>query len=155
MYCTYHRDKGHTTEQCRVLKDHLGQLVKVGYLKEFVVDSGNRDATQGSQQKRNPLPPPLGVIEVIHTAPRSVATTRGVLTVTYTEGQSLGKRMKVSWYVISFDEEDLKGMIHPYDDALVVTARISGFVVKRVMMDQGSRANVMYLDLFKGLRLKN
>ena len=33
--------RGHTTEQCRVLKDHLGQLVKAGYLKEFVVDSGN------------------------------------------------------------------------------------------------------------------
>ena len=42
LYCTYHRDKGHTTEQCRVLKDHLRQLVKAGYLKEFVVDSGNR-----------------------------------------------------------------------------------------------------------------
>ena len=24
LYCTYHRDKGHTTEQCLVLKDHLG-----------------------------------------------------------------------------------------------------------------------------------
>ena len=22
-YCTYHWDKGHTTEQCKVLKDHL------------------------------------------------------------------------------------------------------------------------------------
>lgn len=22
--CTYHKDRGHTTEQCRVLKDHLG-----------------------------------------------------------------------------------------------------------------------------------
>ena len=64
LYCTYHRDKGHTTEQCRVLKDHLEQLVKAGYLKEFVVDSGNRDAGQGAQQKRNPLPLPLGVIEV-------------------------------------------------------------------------------------------
>ena len=41
LYCTYHRDKGHTIEQCWVLKDHLGQLVKTGYLKEFVVDSRN------------------------------------------------------------------------------------------------------------------
>ena len=24
LYCTYHRDKGHTTEQCLVLKDHQG-----------------------------------------------------------------------------------------------------------------------------------
>ena len=23
LYCTYHREKGHTIEQCRVLKDHL------------------------------------------------------------------------------------------------------------------------------------
>ena len=33
LYCTYHRDKGHTTEQCRVLKDHPEQLIKAGYLK--------------------------------------------------------------------------------------------------------------------------
>ena len=41
LYSTYHRDKGHTIEHCRVLKDHLGQLVKAGYLKEFVVDPGH------------------------------------------------------------------------------------------------------------------
>jgi len=76
LYYTYHRDKGHTTEQCRVLKDHLGELVKVGYLKVFVVDSGNRDAGYGVQQKRNPLPPPVGVIEVIHAALRGVTITR-------------------------------------------------------------------------------
>ena len=28
LYCTYQRDKGHTTEQCKMLKDHLKQLVK-------------------------------------------------------------------------------------------------------------------------------
>lgn len=37
----------------------------------------------------------------------------------------------------------------------MVTARISGFLVKRIMIDQGSRVKVMYLDLFKGLGLKN
>ena len=83
LYCTYHRNKGHTTEQCRVLKDHLGQLVKARYLKEFVVDTGNRDAGQGTQQRGNPLLPPLGVIEVIHVAPKGTAMAgrREVLTV--------------------------------------------------------------------------
>ena len=43
LYCTYHKDQGHTTTQCRVLKDHLEQLVKAGYLKEFVVDLRNHE----------------------------------------------------------------------------------------------------------------
>ena len=53
-----------------MLKDHLGQLVKAGYLKEFVVDFRNQGAEQGALQKGNRLPPPLGVIEVIHVASR-------------------------------------------------------------------------------------
>ena len=48
LYCTYHRDKGHTIEQWRVLKDHLGQLVKAGHLKEFVVEFRNRGAELGA-----------------------------------------------------------------------------------------------------------
>ncbi|XP_050248757.1 uncharacterized protein LOC126696010 [Quercus robur] len=49
LYCTYHRDKGHTTEQCWVLKDHIGQLVKARHLKEFVLDSGDRVAGQDNR----------------------------------------------------------------------------------------------------------
>ena len=78
LYCTYHRDKGHMIEQCRVLKDHLGQLVKARYLKEFVVYSGDRGTGQGTQQRGNPLPSPLGVIEVIHAALRSLTVTRRI-----------------------------------------------------------------------------
>ena len=48
----------------------------------------------------------------------------------------------------------MEGTIQPHDEALVVTAKINVFIVKRVMVDQGSGADVMYLDLFKGLRLK-
>ena len=70
LYCTYHKDKGHTTEQCRVLKDHLEQLVKVRYLKEFMVNPRNQETEQGARPRGNPLPPPLRVIEVIHVAPR-------------------------------------------------------------------------------------
>ena len=88
LYCTYHRNNGHTTEQCRVLKDHLEQLVKVGNLKEFMVDPRNQDAEQGTRPRGNSLPPPLGVIEVIHTASRGTLTLKrkGVLIVVPAEG---------------------------------------------------------------------
>ena len=56
---------------------------------------------------------------------------------------------------IAFDDEDLKGMIQPHDDALVIAARISGFLVKRVMIDQGGRVDVMYPNLFKRLGFEN
>ena len=69
--------------------------------------------------------------------------------------QPFEKKMKISRGPIAFDEEDLEGTIQPHGDALVVMARISGFLVKRVMIDQGSRADVMYPNLFKGLKLKN
>lgn len=36
LFYSYHRDKGHTTKDCQTLKDHLGQLKKLGYLKEFI-----------------------------------------------------------------------------------------------------------------------
>ena len=154
LYCTYHKDKGHPTEQCRVLKDHLGQLVKTGHLKEFVVDSTDREAGQGGQPKRNPLPPPLEVIDVIHTAPRGIVTAKRVLTMACTGGDLSKKKKRVEGPTISFGEDDLEGTVQPQDDALVVTARIGRFLVKRVMIDQGSGADVMYPDLFEGLGLK-
>ena len=46
------------------------------------------------------------------------------------------------------------GTIQPHDDALVVTLRIGGYDVKRVMVDQGSGAEIMYPNLYRGLNLK-
>ena len=37
----------------------------------------------------------------------------------------------------------------------MVTLRIGGYDVKRVMVDQGSAAEIMYPNLFKGLGLKS
>ena len=37
----------------------------------------------------------------------------------------------------------------------MVTLRIGGYDVERVMVDQGSAAEIMYPDLYKGLGLKS
>ena len=36
----------------------------------------------------------------------------------------------------------------------MVTIRIRGFDIKRVLVDQGSEVKIMYPDLYKGLKLK-
>ena len=51
-------------------------------------------------------------------------------------------------------DEDKVGNIEPHDDALVVTLKIGGYDVKRVMVDQGSGADIMYPNLYKGLNLR-
>ena len=56
--------------------------------------------------------------------------------------------------VMGFLDEDKIGTIQPHDDALVIILRIGGYDVKRVMVDQGSAAKIMYPDLYKGLNLK-
>ena len=55
--------------------------------------------------------------------------------------------------VMGFSNEDKVGTIQPHDDALVITLRIRGYDVKRVMVDQGSAAEIIYPDLYKGLSL--
>lgn len=55
---------------------------------------------------------------------------------------------------MGFSDEDKIGTVQPHDDALVITLRIGGYDVKRVMVDQGSAAEIMYPDLFKGLNLR-
>ncbi|XP_065632661.1 uncharacterized protein LOC136068839 [Quercus suber] len=56
--------------------------------------------------------------------------------------------------MLGFSDEDKAGTIQPHDDALVVTLRIGGYDVKRVMVDQGCAVEIMYPDLFKGLNLR-
>ena len=98
------------------------------------------------------------MIEVIHAAPKSTVVTRkGLLTIApvekYFDEQPLEKKIRFARRPLAFDKSNLEGTIQPHDDALVVMARISGFAMKSVMIDQRGGADVMYPDLFKGLGL--
>ena len=68
----------------------------------------------------------------------------------------MSKRTKMGIpLVLGFSDEDKLEAIQPHDNVLVVTLRIGGYNVKRVMIDQGSRVEIMYPNLYKGLNLKH
>ena len=81
-----------------------------------MVEPRNRGPGLGAQQRGNLIPPPLGIIEVIHAVPGSTNTvgTR-VSSVAFTEDfledQPPTKRTKGRLEPITFDDEDLEGTI--------------------------------------------
>ena len=140
--------------------DHLEQLVLEGKLKHLLHHSSGRGGQASSVFQGNAAPrPPLGTINVIFAAlGRTGSCPSRIMSVScYSDddSNSLPKRVKMNVpMVLSFSDADKQGTIQPHDDALVVTLRIGGYDLKRVMVDQGSVAEIMYHDLYKGLGLK-
>ena len=53
---------------------------------------------------------------------------------------------KIPWLdtTITFSDADLEGCQHPYDDPLVVKAVVANKIVHRVLIDNGSSANIIF-----------
>ena len=55
--------------------------------------------------------------------------------------------------VITFSEDDERGIHQPHDDALVVTMTIARFITRRVLIDNGSSANIIYLPAYQQMKI--
>ena len=160
LYCQYHRDHGHTTEDCRSLWNHLDQLVRDGKLKQLLHHSSELGGQTNSRSKREtPSRPPLGTINVIFAVPgRTGSYPSRVMSVARLSFEDINqepKRPRVERpLIMGFSDEDKVGTIQPHDDALVITLQIGGYDVKRVMVDQGNTAEIIYHDLYRGLNLR-
>ena len=102
----------------------------------------------------------MGTINVIFAAPgRTSSYPSRVMSIARLPAESSNpkpKRARVEIRpVLGFLDKDKIRIIQPHDDALVVTFRIEGYDVKRVLVDQGNAVEVLYPNLYKGLRLKS
>ncbi|XP_073309934.1 uncharacterized protein [Primulina huaijiensis] len=56
--------------------------------------------------------------------------------------------------VISFGPEDLRGVVTPYNDALVVTTTIANYDVARIFIDNGSSVNVLFKSKLDQMKME-
>ena len=51
--------------------------------------------------------------------------------------------------IIGFSEEDARRLHHPHDDALIVSIRVGDYNVHRMLVDNGSSADILYYPAFQ------
>ncbi|GAV86479.1 hypothetical protein CFOL_v3_29909, partial [Cephalotus follicularis] len=55
--------------------------------------------------------------------------------------------------VISFSEKDYEGVRLPHDDPVVVTLLVELFTMKRILVDSGNLANILYKHAFDQIHI--
>ncbi|KAK2410564.1 hypothetical protein QL285_045924 [Trifolium repens] len=166
-WCAYHRCRGHDTEKCFRLRDLIGELIKSGHLRKFLDDAANgkvvvpkvqrdpqRDQRQGSGGEKARIAVNTIVGGFAGGGESSNARKRYVRRAEF-EAIFVGHTSISATPDLSFTKEDKKEVMPHDDDPLVIQVQILNCDVKRVLIDSGSSANIMYWEAFKAMQLSN
>ena len=66
---------------------------------------------------------------------------------------SVPKIARMDNLVIGFSEEDARRLHHSHDDALVVNLQVRDYNIHRVLVDNGSPADILYYPAFQQMRI--
>ncbi|KAL0446396.1 UNVERIFIED_CONTAM: hypothetical protein Slati_1767500 [Sesamum latifolium] len=157
-YCKFHREKGHDTKDCYQLKDEIERLVRQGYFKEFILEQGSRSRDHKVGDRR--------------TRSRSISRER----FKEDDRKDRGRGSVGSWsnrerkryernnredrrkeLVLSVEPEeeitsgakDLGKRRGSQDDPMVIKLDIANFSVHKVLVDNGSSADIIFWDVIK------
>ena len=170
-YCEFHRDYWHRTDNCIQLRREIEHLIQRGYLRRFI-SPGNQAQSQAQNQNQAPTqqPPPrqtktqhqqpLREIHVIsggfsgggESSSARKAHLRSIRSADMGEIQAVSKLPQIDT-TITFSDSDLEGCQHPHDDPLVVRAIVAHTTVHRVLVDNGSSADIIFASAFDKMRI--
>ena len=102
--------------------------------------------------------PPLGEIRVIIGGTSTEQTSKSKKTyLKVVQNVQLSRRSpktrEIDEPAISFTDEEAERIHHPYDDAIVITLLITDYTTRRVLVDNGSSADILYYPAFQQMRL--
>ncbi|RDY13737.1 hypothetical protein CR513_01293, partial [Mucuna pruriens] len=179
-WCDFHRAFGHTTEDCWALKTQIERLVQTGHLDRYVQQASPQPQLQGEglrrsagtsrrerSRSRQRTPTHRGTITTItggRTPNPRVSSNRMTEEIeerrsddrvqTVLTGANMtpfGKREPTP--IISFDDRDMRGRASGRDEPMVISVVAAEYKVERVLIDQGSSANILYRSTLERMQL--
>ncbi|XP_022883352.1 uncharacterized protein LOC111400148 [Olea europaea var. sylvestris] len=150
-YCEFHRYHGHTTEDCQALQWEIEALIKRGLLRNYIGNDkhpSNDDDNRKEPGAGSSAQPTAGTINIIIGGIASGTDTSSGRKQFARQHTHTSKESHNKVKDIIFVARDLEGVSYPHDDALVVSAIVANFELKRILVDNGIVANILSQEAF-------
>lgn len=160
-YCEFHGDHGHSTPDCISLRFEVVDFLKRGHLQDLLSGKGKNTLAQcKARRDEQPVEPILERVVNITTGGSEVsginysAARRHARVVVIPETSlSPTRHTGASNLVLSFINNEDSTLINPHHDALVISLLIANCWIKRILVNNGSSTNVIFLSALKEMNI--
>ncbi|KAL0458379.1 UNVERIFIED_CONTAM: hypothetical protein Slati_0465100 [Sesamum latifolium] len=151
-FCRFHNDYGHTTEECRHLKNKIERLIQNGYLQEYVCwekarKSGRIKIKKETKQKKQRL----SAANI--SQKKEPDTLQGVKERLVTPPPRKEVIRMIAGGPIGGDSHHARKSQTSQNDSLVITALLTNYEVGRIFIYSGSSSDILFGETYDQMQL--
>ncbi|XP_025628677.1 uncharacterized protein [Arachis hypogaea] len=159
-YCSFHQKHGHTTDDCVIAKDLLERLAQQGHLDKYIDGHIQRRTPPSGDQNNTYHEKPTRVINFIFGdfaggGATSSARKRSYLAMLSINTDQIQQQTLPNSPQITFQTADHNNSTANLDDPVVIYLQLGDLLVKKVLLDPGSSADVLFHSTFQKMKLSS
>ncbi|KAJ9544284.1 hypothetical protein OSB04_023991 [Centaurea solstitialis] len=152
-WCDFHEDHDHTTDEYISLKKEISYLKSKGHLKGVISEEQGRPVSPVHTKVVNCITGGSKVCRLMYSAAKRHARDGPEERPIPDKVKSKAEK-ELDTMTITFDKDDTQRVHHKHHDALVIQLTIGNCLTKRILIDGGSSANVIFADTLKVMGLE-
>ncbi|KAI3758462.1 hypothetical protein L6452_06025 [Arctium lappa] len=149
-WCDFHNDFGHITDDCIALKKELSWLNSKGYLQELMENKDARPTSPEHAKVINCITEGSDICGTTYSAAKRHAS-RGPDDRPIPKEARLKEDAELEAMPLTFDQADLDDVHQKHHDGLIIQLSIGNCLTKRILVDGGSSANIIFFDAVKAM----